>query len=66
MPISSNELYQRLKKRHVFVIPGEEFFIDIDPTWRHTQECIRINYAQPEDVLKRGFEALAQELRQVM
>ncbi len=65
MKISSQELYQRLKARNVFVIPGEEFFIDIDPTWKHTQECIRINYSQPKEKLKRGFEILAQELQKV-
>ncbi len=62
MKISSQELYERLKARHVYVIPGEEFFIDIDPNWQHTKECIRINYAQPEDKLARGFKILAEEL----
>lgn len=66
MNISSQELYQRLKKRNVYVIPGEEFFIDIDPSWKHTKECIRINYAQPEEKLKRGFEILADEIKQVI
>lgn len=66
MSISSQELYQRLKARNVFVIPGEEFFIDIDPNWKHAQECIRINYSQAEDKLKQGFEILAEELRLVV
>lgn len=64
--ITSQELYQRLKARNVYVIPGEEFFIDVDPNWKHTQECVRINYAQPEEKLRHGFEILAQELRLVM
>lgn len=63
LPISTNELYQRLKAQHVYVIPGEEFFIDIDPSWEHTRQCLRINYAQPEDQLRRGFKVLARELR---
>jgi valine--pyruvate aminotransferase len=62
LPISTKELYQRLKDKHVYVIPGEEFFIDIDPDWEHTKQCLRINYAQPEDQLRRGFEVLAKEL----
>jgi len=62
LPISTQELYQRLKKKHVFVIPGEEFFIDIDPSWDHTRQCLRINYGQPEDQLRVGFKLLAQEL----
>ena len=62
LPISSHELYVRLKKRHVLVIPGEHFFIGIDSQWPHTQECLRINYAQPIDRLERGFTVLAEEL----
>jgi len=63
LPISTQELYQRLKARNVFVIPGEDFFIDIDPAWKHTKQCLRINYGQPEDRLRTGFEILAEELR---
>lgn len=63
LPISTNELYQRLKQKHVYVIPGEEFFIDIDPAWEHTRQCLRINYAQPEDQLRRGLQTLADELK---
>ena len=66
LPITSNELYQRLKAKNVFVIPGEEFFIGIDDDWQHKFECIRINYAQPEDVLQRGFNAIAEELKQIL
>ena len=63
LPISTQELYQRLKRKQVFVIPGEEFFIDIDPSWDHTRQCLRINYGQPEEQLRAGFTVLAQELR---
>ncbi|NND82435.1 MAG: valine--pyruvate transaminase [Gammaproteobacteria bacterium] len=63
LPIPTYELYERLKRRHVYVIPGEEFFIDIDPAWDHTRQCLRINYAQPRDQLQRGFKILAEELR---
>ena len=63
LPISTQELYQRLKDKNVFVIPGEEFFIDIDPSWDHTRQCLRINYGQPEDQLRAGFKVLAEELR---
>lgn len=62
LPISTQELYQRLKARHVLVIPGENFFIDIDPGWAHTKECLRINYGQPEEQLRRGFSIIAEEL----
>ena len=63
MPITSKELYQRLKTRHVLVIPGEDFFIEIDSSWRHRQECLRLNYAQPADKIERGFALIAEEIR---
>lgn len=63
LPITARELYSQLKQRHVYVIPGEDFFIDIDPSWRHTQECLRINYGQPEAQMRRGFAILAELLR---
>lgn len=63
LPITSKELYARLKAKNVLVIPGEDFFIDIDPSWDHTKQCLRINYAQPEGKIRAGFEVLAAELR---
>ena len=63
LPISTKELYARLKAKHVYVIPGEDFFIDIDSNWEHTQQCLRINYGQPTEKLLAGFNAIAAELR---
>ena len=65
LPISSQELYQKLKQQHVLVIPGEHFFIGIDEAWQHTKECLRINYAQPKDRIERGFQVLAVELEKL-
>ncbi|MFT7386973.1 MAG: valine--pyruvate aminotransferase [Candidatus Endobugula sp.] len=62
LPISSKVLYQRLKARKVFIIPGEDFFIGMDEDWSHQRECIRINYASPEDQLKRGLIIIREEL----
>lgn len=63
MPISSQELYQRLKARGVLIIPGESFFPGINEDWRHKQECIRVNYtADPADV-DRGVDIIAEEVR---
>ena len=63
LPISTKELYARLKAKQVFVIPGEDFFIDIDSAWEHTQQCLRINYGQPSEKLRAGFNTIATELR---
>ena len=65
LPITTKELYSILKAKQVFVIPGEDFFIDIDTDWPHTKQCLRINYGQPTEKLRAGFEVLASELRTI-
>lgn len=62
LPISSQELYERLKKRGVLIIPGQNFFPGIEPGWRHTQECIRVSYAQEASVVRDGIRIIAEEV----
>ncbi|MEH6457148.1 MAG: valine--pyruvate transaminase, partial [Cocleimonas sp.] len=45
---TSEELYERLKAEDIYVIPGHNFFINIDDNWEHKHQCIRINYAKDE------------------
>ena len=63
LTIGTSELYQRLKQKGLFVVPGEYFFPGQDKPSRHAQSCIRMNYVQSEDDLNKGIEILAQELR---
>jgi len=64
LPISDAELYQRLKKRGVLVVPGHYFFPGLKEQWRHRQECIRINYAQDKETVSKGLEIIADEVKQ--
>lgn len=62
LPITSQELYQRLKARGVLVIAGQHFFPGIAEDWRHRHECIRVTYSQdPEDV-QAGLGIIAEEV----
>jgi valine--pyruvate aminotransferase len=56
-------LYQRLKQKGLLVVPGEYFFPGQKEVSQHAQSCIRINYVQSEEDVKRGVKILAQELR---
>lgn len=59
LPVTSAELYERLKQKGLIVVPGHYFFPGIeDKTWSHQYECIRLNYAQPEDKVKSGIAIL--------
>lgn len=61
LSITSRELYERLKKRNVLVIPSEYFFFGLEEPWEHAEQCIRLNYSQnPEDVQK-GIDIIAEE-----
>jgi valine--pyruvate aminotransferase len=63
LPITSAELYQRLKAREVLIIPGEHFFFGCDDNhWRHRQECIRVSFAMQESIVKDGLTIIAEEV----
>lgn len=62
LSISSRELYSRLKKRNVLILPSEFFFFGLKEEWEHSQQCIRLNYSgDPEDV-RKGIEIIAEEV----
>jgi valine--pyruvate aminotransferase len=58
LSITSEQLYNNLKADDVFIVPGQDFFIGIDDDWDHKHQCIRINYAKDEVVLKKGLEVI--------
>jgi valine--pyruvate aminotransferase len=63
LPITSQQLYERLKQRNVLVVPGHYFFPGLTEPWPHTTECIRVSYAQDPKVIAAGIQAIAEELR---
>ncbi len=65
LPITSQELYERLKQQHVLIIPGHYFFPGLKEAWQHKQECIRINYALDESVVEPGLHIIAEVVKAV-
>ena len=63
LPITSTELYERLKKKNVLVVPGEYFFYGMNEEWEHTHQCIRITFSQPDNVIKEGVKILSEEVK---
>jgi valine--pyruvate aminotransferase len=63
LPITSQQLYERLKQRHVLVVPGHYFFPGLTQPWSHTTECLRVNYAQDPKIVAAGLETIAAEVR---
>jgi len=62
--ISTQELYVRVKRRGVLIVPGHYFFPGLEnDAWDHKSQCIRINVgASPEDV-EKGLAIIAEEVR---
>jgi valine--pyruvate aminotransferase len=62
--ITTSELYQRLKRNGLLVVPGKYFFPGQGNTpGNHAESCIRMNYVQSEEDLARGIKILAEELK---
>lgn len=60
--ISTSELYERMKRHGLLVVPGKYFFPGQADS-AHGECCIRMNFVQSEAELERGIGILAQELR---
>lgn len=65
LPISSIELYQRLKEKGVLVVPGEYFFPGFKGKLTHQHNCIRISYSQNFDNVKKGLEIITQTVKEI-
>lgn len=65
LPITSRELYERLKQRKVLVVSGDYFFPGLTRDWAHINECIRVNYSQDEASVHQGIRLIADEVRTV-
>jgi valine--pyruvate aminotransferase len=62
LPITTLQLYQRLKKRKVIIVPGEYFFPGLKENWPHKQQCIRLTYAQNNKTVEQGIKIIAEEV----
>ena len=65
LPISSEELYQRLKARGVLVVSGHHFFPGLKDGWQHAHECIRVTYCQDASVVEQGAQIIADEVKRI-
>ncbi len=62
LPITTMELYQRLKARGVLIVPGEYFFIGQEDEWEHAHQCLRMNYVQDDEMMQQGIAIIAEEI----
>lgn len=61
LPITSQELYVKLKNSGVVVVSGHHFFFGLDSNdWPHSRQCLRINYSQPQHIVEKGLKIIAE------
>ncbi len=62
LPITTMELYKRLKARGVLIVPGEYFFFGQEDQWDHSHQCLRMNYVQNDEDMQKGIQIIAEEV----
>jgi valine--pyruvate aminotransferase len=66
LPITSLDLYQRLKLRGVLVVSGHYFFPGLpEGGWNHRNECLRVTYSQDDERVAEGLRIIAEEVKAV-
>tara|TARA_B100001250_G_C19800414_1_gene790791 strand:- start:370 stop:1623 length:1254 start_codon:yes stop_codon:yes gene_type:complete len=65
LPISSDQLYERLKLKGVLVISGSNFFPGLEDDWEHKHQCIRVTYSMDERIVEDGIKVIADEIRKI-
>jgi valine--pyruvate aminotransferase len=63
LTITDEELYRRLKKRGVLIVPGHHFFPGLKEDWEHKHQCIRISYAQDIEKVRAGLKIITEEIK---
>ena len=62
LPISSLELYERLKARNVLMVSGHYFFPGMNDDWHHKHECLRLTFTRDQEIVEKGLSILAEEV----
>ena len=66
LPISTTELYERLKAKNTLIVPSEHFFPGLDiEDYPHAHECIRMSIAADEKTLVNGIKAIGEVVREL-
>lgn len=65
LPVSSRELYLRLKEAGVLVVPGRAFAFGCPAAEAHADQCIRISFAMDDETVRDGLRRIASVVKAV-
>lgn len=64
LPITTDELYERLKEQGTLIVPSQHFFPGVDVAqYPHAHECIRMSIAADEQTLIKGIKVIGEVVR---
>ncbi len=63
LSVTTQALYERLKSRGVYVLPGQHFFPGLQDEWDHKDQCIRLSYAQDPQSVRAGIVIIGEEVK---
>jgi len=66
LPITTLELYERLKAKGTLIVPSQYFFpgVDVD-SYDHAHECFRMSIAADEKTLIEGVKVIGEVVREI-
>ena len=65
LPVTSAELYNRLKEQGVLVVSGHYFFPGLNDDWKHSRECVRVTYSQDDEEVGRGIAMMGSVVKEI-
>lgn len=64
--IKSQLLYEKIKENGVLTLSGHHFFIgNKDSDWKHKDECLRITFTQPMELIEAGIGIISNEIKKI-
>ena len=66
LPITTTELYERLKQKATLIVPSEHFYPGLDTTdYPHAFQCIRMSIAASDETLEAGIKVIGEVVREL-
>lgn len=66
LPITTTELYERLKQKATLIVPSEYFYPGLDTSdYPHAFECIRMSIAADDKTLASGIKVIGEVVREL-